>query len=101
MFYLASGCKEKVEEGFESRVTQWNPRKYVRVHEMHVRASSRAQMDVREHGHAREGAQCAVGRAGGRSKDIGSRALARTCGRRGHTDVHVHASQGDVRDVQV
>ncbi|PKI39021.1 hypothetical protein CRG98_040587 [Punica granatum] len=31
MFYLVSGYEERVEEGFESRLTRWNPRKDVRT----------------------------------------------------------------------
>ncbi|PKI67439.1 hypothetical protein CRG98_012168 [Punica granatum] len=71
VFYLASGCEERVGEGFESRVTRWNPRKDVRVHKVHVRASYTARMDVRGHGHPREGAQRAVERTGRRGKDTG------------------------------
>ncbi|PKI67457.1 hypothetical protein CRG98_012041 [Punica granatum] len=39
VIYLASGYEERIGEVFESRVTRWNPRKDVRVHKVHVRAS--------------------------------------------------------------
>ncbi|OWM76614.1 hypothetical protein CDL15_Pgr009179 [Punica granatum] len=97
MLYLASGYEERVGEGFENRVTRWNPRKDVRVHKVHVRASCSTRMDVHGHGHVQEGTQCAVGSVGGRGKDIGAQSGMRAGV---STDVHVHASQGDARDVR-
>ncbi|PKI73236.1 hypothetical protein CRG98_006371 [Punica granatum] len=51
MFYLASGCEERVREEFESRVTRWNPRKDVRVH-------GHARSDVGTCGNGRWRASC-------------------------------------------
>ncbi|OWM69327.1 hypothetical protein CDL15_Pgr003928 [Punica granatum] len=77
MFYLASGCEERVGEGFESRVTQWNLRKDVRVHKVHVRVSCSTWMDVCGHGHALEGAQRVVRRASGRAGTVRTQARGR------------------------
>ncbi|OWM73893.1 hypothetical protein CDL15_Pgr018953 [Punica granatum] len=47
MFYLALGCKERVEEEFENRVTRWNPQKDVWVHG-HARSNELSpRLDVR------------------------------------------------------
>ncbi|PKI67612.1 hypothetical protein CRG98_011992 [Punica granatum] len=73
MEYIASGYKERVGEGFESRVTRWNPWKDVRVHGQHVRASWDARLDVHEHAQAREGAQ-AHGWTRGQAREVVVRA---------------------------
>ncbi|PKI47623.1 hypothetical protein CRG98_031974 [Punica granatum] len=60
MFYPASGYKERVGEGFESRVTRWNPRKDVRV-QGHARSGELGvRLDV--HGQAQADARECAGR---------------------------------------
>ncbi|OWM76621.1 hypothetical protein CDL15_Pgr009186 [Punica granatum] len=66
MFYLASGYEERVGEGFESRVTWWNPWKDVRVQGQHVRMGWDAQLNVHGCAQARQRAQ-ACGRARGQA----------------------------------
>ncbi|OWM73807.1 hypothetical protein CDL15_Pgr012370 [Punica granatum] len=50
MLYVASGYEERVGEGLECRVTQWDPWKDVRVHEQSVRVSWGADVGLRGSG---------------------------------------------------
>ncbi|OWM66619.1 hypothetical protein CDL15_Pgr005056 [Punica granatum] len=68
MFYLASGCKERVGEVFESRVTRLNAWKGAREQRMHVRARMGARLGLREHtGGALERASVLAGASGART----------------------------------
>ncbi|PKI71964.1 hypothetical protein CRG98_007647 [Punica granatum] len=88
MFYLASGCEERVEEEFESRVTRLNIWKGARVQRMHVRqgwACGRTS-GAQAHGQARcrcAGARRARGRCEGarqaHSRRTGARQAHRRC----------------------
>ncbi|OWM63030.1 hypothetical protein CDL15_Pgr026204 [Punica granatum] len=70
MFYQASGCEERVGEGFESRVTRWNPQKDVRV-QGHARSD---ELGMRLGLHGRADAQAgARAEAWGTGERTGSR----------------------------
>ncbi|PKI52602.1 hypothetical protein CRG98_027030 [Punica granatum] len=81
MFYQASGCEERVGEGFESRVTRWNPQKDVRV-QGHAR-SDELGMRLGLHGRAdaQAGARAEAWGTGERTGSRGAQASAQQCAR--------------------